>query len=188
VRRRAVLRVILGAYLGVAPSAVTYTVNEFGKPAVIASATCCGLSFNASHSEGVALIAIGRSVRVGVDIERLRPVAEAESIAGRFFARNEAAALLCLPPRDRVQGFYNAWTRKEALVKALGSGLSTPLDAFEVSVRPGEAAAIVRMDIVGEAAQGWRLHHMEPAVGFVGALAVDRDSTVCQYLWRNNRA
>jgi 4'-phosphopantetheinyl transferase len=179
-RRRAALRMILAGYLGVAPRDVAFTVNEFGKPSVVTPRVSAGLSFNASHSGTCAVIAVARSGRIGIDVERLHPLVEAESIAARFFAANEAAALAALHPRDRVEGFFNAWTRKEAVVKALGGGLSIPLDSFEVSLRPGEPPAILRWDIPGTAGNGWRLHHLEPAKGYVGALAVDSLASVCQ--------
>jgi 4'-phosphopantetheinyl transferase len=180
VQRRAALRMIVAGYLRVAPRDVAFTVSEFGKPSVSAPRAFAGLSFNASHSGTVAVIAVARAGRIGIDVERLRPLVDAESIATRFFSAGEAAALAALHPRDRVKGFFNAWTRKEAVVKALGGGLSIPLDSFEVSLRPHEPPEILRWDIPGAAPRRWRLHHIEPAVGYVGALAVDRDASVCQ--------
>jgi len=182
-QRRAALRVILAEYLGVTPREVEYSVNEFGKPAVIAPQALAGLSFNTSHSEAVSLIAVARSGRIGVDVEQLRPLVEAESIASHFFAANEAAAFTALEPRDRVEGFFNAWTRKESIVKAVGSGLSIPLDTFEVSLRPGEPPAILRWDIPDSTPQRWCLHHLEPVPGYVGALAVDRAVSINQIMF-----
>jgi 4'-phosphopantetheinyl transferase len=179
-QRRAALRRILAGYLGVEPQDVAFAVNEFGKPSIVAQQASAGLSFNASHSGTVALIAVARLGRIGVDVERLRPFVDAESIATRFFAAGETAALAALRPRDRVEGFFNAWTRKEAVVKALGGGLSIPLDSFEVSLRPREPPEILRWAIPGTALQRWRIHRIEPAVGYVGALAVDREVSVCQ--------
>ena len=179
-RRRAALRVILAGYLGITPRDVAYSVDAFGKPAVIAPQSSTALAFNTSHSAALALIAVARSGRIGVDVEQLRPLFEAESIAAHYFAANEAAAFATLEPRERVEGFYNAWTRKEAIVKAVGGGLSIPLHSFEVSLRPSEPPAILRWDIADAAPQRWRLHHLEPVPGYVGALAVDRDVSINQ--------
>jgi 4'-phosphopantetheinyl transferase len=179
-QRRAALRMILAGYLGLAPQDVAFAVNEFGKPSVIAPEGSAGLSFNTSHSGTVAAIAITRLGRIGIDVERLRHLSEAESIAARFFTANEAAALAALSPEDRVEGFFNAWTRKEAVVKALGGGLSIRLDSFEVSLRPREPPAILRWDIPDADPQRWTLHPLEPAAGYIGALAVDREGSVCQ--------
>lgn len=178
--RRAALRTILARYLEIAPRDVEFTVDEFGKPSVIVPDGSAELSFNASHSGTVAAIAITRLGRIGIDIERLRPLPEAESIAARFFTANEAVALAALSSEDRVNGFFNAWTRKEAVVKALGAGLSIRLDSFEVSLRPREPPAILRSDIPDADPKRWTLHQLEPAAGYVGALAVDREVSVCQ--------
>jgi 4'-phosphopantetheinyl transferase len=182
IERRAALRMVLAGYLAIAPQDIAFAVNEFGKPSVLASKASDDLAFNTSHSRGFALIAVGRSIQIGIDVERLRPGVELEAIAARFFTANEAGALAALPSHDRVEGFFNAWTRKEAVVKALGRGLSIPLDSFEVSLRPREPPAILRWNIPGAPPQSWRIHHIEPALGYVGAVVVDRDPSTCRYL------
>ena len=179
-RRRAALRTILGAYLAVRGRDIVFAVNAYGKPSVLAPKTAAALTFNASHAASLALIAVGRSLRIGVDVERLRPDIDDEGVAERFFGAKELAELAALEPADRIAGFFNAWTRKEAVVKALGKGLSVPLDSFEVSLRPGEPPAILRWSAAAGAAKGWRLHHLEPAPGYVGALAVDSATARCQ--------
>ena len=181
IQRRTALREILGGYLGVAAQDVAFAVNEFGKPSVLAPKPRPDLSFNAAHSGALALVAVGRSVQIGIDVERLRSEVEGVDIAARFFAVNEVASLAALRPRDRGEGFFNAWTRKEAIVKALGRGLSIPLDAFEVSLRPREPPVILRWNIPGDDAKRWRIHHLEPASGYVGALAVDSVTRVCRF-------
>jgi len=170
-RRRAALRALLSRYLGVTPRDIAYRVNEFGKPELVERQAREGLSFNTSHSDGVAVVAVGRSVRLGIDVERLKPLAEADSIAAHYFARNEAAAFAALDAGNRVSGFYNAWTRKEAVVKALGGGLSIPLDTFEVSLRPGEPARILHSTFDRQLGEKLRLSHLEFGSGYVGALA-----------------
>ena len=182
VQRRRALRAILGRYLGIAPQEVAFAANEFGKPSVLPSRTCDDLSFNASHSGAIALVAVGRSVAIGIDIERMRAEVEGLAIATRFFGANEVAALAGLAPDDRVAGFFNAWTRKEAVVKAVGGGLSIPLDSFEVSLRPREPPSVLRWHSASGGAKPWRIHHLEPAAGYVGALAVDDPTRGCRFL------
>ncbi len=179
IQRRAALREILAAYLGIAPREVAFIQNEFGKPALSTEQARDGLSFNASHSASVAVVAVGRAGAIGIDIEQLRPMVDAESIAGRYFAPREAATFAALHPRGRIEGFFNAWTRKEAVVKALGGGLSIPLDSFEVSLRPGEPAVILGGDLPDAASGRWLIHHLEPAPGYVGALVAEHDSPLC---------
>lgn len=173
VRRRKALRLILGHYLGVGPREVTYSKNPFGKPDIARDRWLPRLTFNTSHSQGIALIAVSRCTLLGIDIERLIPLFEAETIAARHFAAAEAAAFMALNESDRIRGFYNAWTRKEAVVKALGAGLSIPLAAFEVSLRPEEPAAIVECRFDPRLGEALQISHLEICSGYVGALAYD---------------
>jgi 4'-phosphopantetheinyl transferase len=94
------------------------------------------LFFNVSQCENLAVIAISRDVELGVDVERIRPMQNMPSIAARFFSADEAAALENLPSDARSEAFFRCWTRKEAVTKAHGSGLSTPLHSFAVPVTP----------------------------------------------------
>ena len=177
VQRRTALREVLAAYLGVAPRDLVFDQNRFGKPSIRAPQTAAGLSFNASRSGSVAAIAVARTGRIGIDIECLRPLPDATDIASRCFAAGEVAALQSLAPSDRVEGFFRAWTRKEALVKALGGGLSIPLDAFEVSVHPHDPPCILRWAVRDESHAPWRLHRIEVSAGHVAALAADFEAS-----------
>ena len=94
--------------------------------------------------------------------------------SGSCSGRSSGSIPLVLDPGDRVRGFFNAWTRKEAIVKALGRGLSIPLDSFEVALRPDEPPAVLDWNVPGAAAGRWQLHHLEPRRGYVGALAFSR--------------
>ena len=133
VAARARLRQLLGARLGVAPQAVEIAYGGRGKPALARRFAGSGLRFNLSHSEGVALYAFSRAGEVGVDLEALRALPEADRIAARVFAPRERATYLALAPRHRPLAFLRLWTRKEAFVKAHGAGLSMPLDSLDVS-------------------------------------------------------
>jgi 4'-phosphopantetheinyl transferase len=79
--------------------------------------------------------------------------------------------LMALPEPERPQAFFNCWTRKEAYIKAVGDGLSVPLDSFRVTLGPGVPAEILCLGGSIEAAKGWTMHHFDPAPGFVGAIA-----------------
>ena len=170
VRRRAALRSILGRYLGIAPRDIAYGANTYGKPTLIDRRAVGKLSFNTSHSAAAALIAVSRCALLGVDIEQLRPMPDDMGIAARFFAPPEAAALAELQCGDRIDGFFHAWTRKEAVVKALGSGLSIPLDAFAVSLRPGDPPRILACRFDPQLVRTLRLAHLALG-GYVGAVA-----------------
>jgi 4'-phosphopantetheinyl transferase len=165
---RGFLRAILGRYLDREPESLVFTYGPQGKPALGET----DLHFNLSHSGDCALLALTRGREIGVDVERVRPRAELEGIAGRFFAPAEVAALRAVSAVEKEQAFFNCWTRKEAYVKACGEGLARPLDRFEVSLAPGEAARLIAVaDDAAEAAR-WALRELESLPGYVGCVAV----------------
>ena len=172
-QRRVALRAILAGYLGVSAAELVFMENEFGKPALHASLANTGLTFNSSHSGPVAVIAVGKSRRIGIDVEAVRPIKDAEKIATRFFSAQESTALAALDPDERNAGFLLCWTRKEAVIKALGGGLSIPLDSFAVSLQPHQPAAILAWSIPDTVAAPWRIYHLEPTAGYVGALMIE---------------
>jgi 4'-phosphopantetheinyl transferase len=165
---RGMLRRILARYLCQEPGSLRFGYGEAGKPFLAASPD---LAFNLSHSGGWALIATAAG-RVGVDLEAVRPMADAHDLARANFAPGEVAALAALPPAQYAAAFFACWTCKEAYVKAVGTGFSMPLDAFEVSVVPGQAALLsVGGSVAG--ARGFSLIGFQPRPGFWGALAVE---------------
>ena len=134
------------------------------------SCAASDLRFNVSHSDDVAVYAFSTGREIGIDIESIRVIRDAEDIAARFFSRRENEAYLALDPRDRPLGFFNCWTRKEAFVKALGDGLYHPLDRFDVSLAPGEPAKILRVENTPGEDCGWTLHSFVPGPGLIGAV------------------
>jgi 4'-phosphopantetheinyl transferase len=169
---RGILRALLGRYLGVAPGDVRLVYGEHGKPALDgAGAHGSRLRFNATHAQGLALYALAAGAEVGIDVERLRHVDDAERIVERYFAPAEREALRALAMEERDEGFLRCWTRKEAYLKAVGAGLGWPLDQFAVSLDAAEPARLLH--VTGDAAEAarWSLWSLDPAPGFVGALA-----------------
>jgi 4'-phosphopantetheinyl transferase len=173
---RAVLRLLLGRYLSCSPSAVLLQTGEFGKPALSAEGRELPLQFNLSHSHGRALYAFALSHELGVDIEWLRPEIASEEIATRYFSIRERQELHSLPPALRVQGFFNAWTRKESYVKAHGKGLQIPLESFDVTLAPGQPVALRSGD-----ADRWRIHSFTPAENFAAALTIEAGDAILDF-------
>jgi 4'-phosphopantetheinyl transferase len=160
--RRGKLRELLGVQLDCEPCEVPLNFSGLGKPRIKGS----DLRFSLSHSGGVALYVFGRDAEIGCDIEWRRPELAREGLAERFFSDRELQSLRAVPPSCWVEAFFNCWTRKEAFVKALGLGVSYPLKAFDVSLAPGEPAAVLRGPV------GWLLRSFEPLEGLQAAIAV----------------
>lgn len=125
----AACRQILSRYTGIASDEITYTTNSHGKPALKDHAIC----FNLSHSHDLAVIAIGHETDIGVDVEYEKSKPSWKKLAHRFFHPTEYQHLLNLAEEKQLRAFFQLWTRKEAFIKALGTGLSTPLSSFDVT-------------------------------------------------------
>jgi len=179
---RGLLREMLGRYLGEEPDRIVFTYGATGKPRLAGGGA--GLGFNVSHSGSLALFAVGRCDRIGIDIELIRPVDDADQIATRCFSPRERTTFRALEPARRLDGFFNCWTRKEAYVKALGEGLTHALDRFDVSLTPGCPAELLRIDDDTPDAPPWTLDDLRPQAGYVGALAVPgRALRVSRWHW-----
>jgi 4'-phosphopantetheinyl transferase len=165
----AILRLLLGAYGGRDPREVRFDFGPYGKPALHAAPD---LSFSLSHSEDCALYAFARRADIGIDVEYRRADLASEEIAQRFFAPEEIAALRAVPQAMRTEAFFRCWTRKEAFVKAVGKGLSLPLDQFAVSLTPDMPARLVWVRGVADAAAEWSLTELPMPHGYTAALAV----------------
>jgi 4'-phosphopantetheinyl transferase len=161
---------LLSRYLGSEPH---FLYGGGGKPELAATSGGSSFRFNASHSQGLALYAVTRERRVGIDVEALRPLPEAEAIAQLYFSSGENAVLRALPPERRQEAFFLGWTRKEAYLKAVGSGLVQPLECIEVSLAPGEPAILHSIDGDPEVAARWSLQTLSVDFGYVAALAVE---------------
>ena len=181
----ATLRHILAGYLGVAPADLVFVTSGHGKPSLTPSA----LRFNLSHSHGIGLCAVTLGREVGVDVEGIRPLDDLEDLAERVFSARERAALHSLAGTERVSGFFTAWARKEAFIKALGEGLSHPLDRFDVTLTPGAPARVERVDGDALAAARWSLFPVTIDPGYAAAVAVEaRGLTLVQRRWPEDLA
>lgn len=125
---RAQLRAILGAYVGRDPQELRFRYGAHGKPALPVESAGPRLDFSMTRSHELGMLAIQLDADVGLDVELLRPFPEALDIAKRFFAPQEFTVLASLPAADVSAAFFGCWTRKEAVVKSMGLGLSQPID------------------------------------------------------------
>lgn len=164
---RAALREVLALRLERDPASIRFAYGEHGRPELAGGDD---LAFNVSHSDGLALVAVapGRARRLGVDIERLGRERAAHSVAARCFTAAERAAIEALPEAERHDAFLRCWTAKEAYVKALGRGLTMPLDSFEVSIDGS-----LRLVRGADGAPRLEVRAVEGIPGHCGAVAAD---------------
>ncbi len=170
---RGFLRTLLGKYLRVRPGDVRLRQGGRGKLFLDERFHASDIGFNVSHSGTTALIAIARKRRIGVDIERIRPDARIEDIVGSFFSAEEARAILAWEGDSRVASFFASWTRKEAVVKALGGSIVELSADVVVSTEPGTPARIVRLPREHGDPDGWRLHDITADEGYVAAVCYE---------------
>lgn len=161
------LRTLLAHYLVMRPGDIPLHYGEQGKPHLPEE---FGLHFNLSHTDGLAIFALSRDL-VGIDVERVRSITDAENLVARFFSKRECEEFLSLHPDARSTAFMRAWTRKEAVLKALGRGVLA-IDACEVTFAEYEPARVRCLDGDHSAGSAWELSTWEPALGYLAAIAV----------------
>ncbi|MHB0857288.1 MAG: 4'-phosphopantetheinyl transferase family protein [Anaerolineae bacterium] len=145
---RGALRMILGRYMGVDPAWLRFVYGPQGKPSLDPQRSTHGmdagtLRYNVAYARELGLIAVACRRKVGVDIEYQWPELATLDVARRFFSAAEIEEFSALPEAERVEAFFNGWTRKEAYLKALGEGPSYPLRAITVSLTPGQPARLL---------------------------------------------
>lgn len=177
---RAGLRKMLGRYLSTAASEIEFLYGDAGKPELSGRLAGGELAFNLSHSGKWALCAVGRRGPLGVDVERLRPMRDADGVARRYFAAAEVAAWECLAEADKPAAFFRCWTRKEAYLKALGDGLRAPLDRFVVSLAPGDPPCLIEPS-PHDTAAGWSLADIDIGEGYVASLVAPAGCRVVRW-------
>jgi 4'-phosphopantetheinyl transferase len=168
---RAQLRTILACYLNREASELQFVYGSQGKPVLRDVGGHERVRFNLSRSNDLGVLAMQVDDDVGIDLECVRPFPDALDIAKRLFATEEYETLCALPPAERDAAFFSYWTRKEAVVKSIGLGLSHPVNTFVVRPLPG--AAVERLVIGGPDGNAvrWLLTVPPPSEGYVAALA-----------------
>jgi 4'-phosphopantetheinyl transferase len=179
--RRAILRRLLASYLGMRAEVIRLLPGPNGKPFVSGQDVPGGIRFNCSHSADRGLIVIARGCGLGADLEQHRHLSDAEDLAKAFFSDSEIKELNDLPESLKTVGFFNCWTRKEAFVKALGLGLSFPLNRFSVSLMPGQPAALLDVAEDHGAIKKWTMASLDVGVDYSAALVFEGRNVKFQY-------
>lgn len=172
-RCRVALRCLLSQYLQIAAAKLRFEYKPCGKPELVWPVNRGHLQFNVSHCGNLALIAIGAEHDLGIDIEKVRDGVDTTALAERFFSPRERAGLRALPEHLRNSAFFACWTRKEAYLKAIGDGLSFPLEDFSVTVHPELDAAVEEVRGDGKAGRRWSLIDLGNVEGHCATVAID---------------
>ncbi|HEX2689109.1 MAG TPA: 4'-phosphopantetheinyl transferase superfamily protein [Kofleriaceae bacterium] len=167
---RGALRTLTGIYTGHAAQDLVFGYQAKGKPYLTSPPG--DLHFNISHSGGVALLAFTRSREIGVDVEHRRPLQDLLSVANFSFSHQEYTTLCGLPAHEQIDAFFSCWSRKEAFIKTTGEGISQIRD-FDVSMRPGEPARLLRVKDVLPGHERWSMHDLPAIADYAAALVVE---------------
>jgi 4'-phosphopantetheinyl transferase len=170
---RGTLRTLLGAYLQVPAENLRFEYSSYGRPFLTGPTTATRLDFNVSHSGSVTLWAFAIDRRIGVDVERVRTDFGAMEIAERFFSESERHEMSKLSVGERHQAFFRCWTRKESFIKALGEGLSHPLDRFDVTLASGEPTKLLATRPLASDAERWAMFDVSVADGYCASLTAE---------------
>ena len=189
VTARGILRQLLGTLLRIEPDRLCFQFSEYGKPSLTDEFSASDLKFNVSHSGEKLLIAISKGREIGIDVEKIRPDFSTEEIAERYFSAFEVTRFRSLPEEVRSEAFFSCWTRKEAYIKAIGNGLSCPLDEFDVTFAPGEPAGLLAVRGHAFPASAWSMHDLEVGPGYKAALVAEgKDWRLTFRDWSERRA
>lgn len=148
---RGQLRRVLASRLRIAPSVVEFEYGALGKPQLSHRMPARDLRFSVSRSKDVAVVALSTAQEVGVDIEAVVPVPEADEIATLCFSASEYGSYTGLGPEGRLEGFFRCWTQLEAVSKALGCGLGQPISWDE---------------------EDWLVRRFVPRSGYIGSVVI----------------
>lgn len=168
-------RMLIGDLLGSGAETLEFDRGPKGKPYLGGAFAGAGIQFNMTHTSHMALISITLNREVGVDIERIRDNLQWEKLARRYFSPLEYAEFSNLPQTERLRAFFTCWTRKEAVLKAIGTGLGGGLASFDVSVAPDAPPALLDNRWNGRFHGNWSLNALEPGEGYVATLVTERD-------------
>ena len=169
---RSYLRILLGAYLECDPAQIEFNYSPLGKPALKTTFDGRVLQFNLSNSNNRVLYVFSWERQVGIDLERVHPMPDEDDFARQFFCASENALLRSFSGDAKRKKFFELWTCKEALLKAMGDGLTKPIDEVEVALQDGRARLV---SIAGDPrpAADWQIVLFQPAAAYQAALAVE---------------
>lgn len=175
---RGILRLLLATYLKQRPEEIIFEYTSYGKPFL---ANENSLKFNVSHSGNMAAFVFFYGTEIGVDIEKVKANFNVLELAQNFFSKKEITALEQQPEKELPKAFFRCWTRKEAFIKAEGSGLSFPLDKFAVSLDDDIQAELLETQWNESEKKEWSLYSFVPANDYIAAVAIAKPNVEIDY-------
>ncbi len=176
------LRSILGNYLNINPKEIAFEYSEFGKPSYLKNIE---VDFNVSHSGNRIIIGFAKQQTIGVDIEKIKQDFDPLDLAKIFFSEEEINALSQAKESEMFQAFYRCWTRKESFIKAVGEGLSYPLDSFAVTMDNDHRARFLKIDNNQDSKKDWQLSSFVPADGYIAAITTNGNPNKIEFFDAN---
>ena len=170
---RWVLRTLIGKYLNINPESIKFSYTHYGKPFLDNQKYPLGLNFNLSDTKGLVIYAFTLKNEIGVDVEAIREIKDMEEVAARFFSIPEAEKLKLVPFGERDEAFLSCWTLKEAYIKAIGEGLSCPLDQFDMSFSKDKKPALLSAKWDESEKGRWQMYRIESPEGYIASLAIE---------------
>jgi 4'-phosphopantetheinyl transferase len=177
---RGMLRSLLGHYLALAPQDIELDIGPQGKP-FVRNPVARPLYFNVSHSQKIALFAFSHDSEIGIDVEGSKPGLDYHSVGKRVMSAQEQQWIQSLPASKQKAAFLTCWTRKEAFVKALGSGLTFPIRDLTVTFLPHQIPTIANIEDPDLASRPWALYPLYPRIHYAAALVVAGTPQTIQY-------
>ena len=149
---RAALRCMLCEQLGCENDQLSFAAENYGKPYALVNRKPVPINFNVSHSDPHGLVTITHGMRVGIDVETTKYERDFDGIASVVFGPNERVDIASVSGIEKAHLFLRFWTLKEAVVKALGTGLATDLTEFEISpdIRHGARRSVIQLPMISD--------------------------------------
>jgi 4'-phosphopantetheinyl transferase len=170
---RSTLRKILSIYLNIEPDRLEFEYSDRGKPFLV-SFQQDNWQFNLSHSEELAVYAISTNNSIGIDLEYIRTMPDAENIAKRFFAGSEYQWISSFTGEAQTKAFFRCWTAKEAYLKATGEGIAGGLERLQINF--ADADLLQFKDL-----SNWLLHNFVPQPGYLATVAVENSNNAIDF-------
>jgi 4'-phosphopantetheinyl transferase len=169
---RGALRVLLSKYIERSPAEIAFITSAAGKPRLKANANASQpITFNVAHSADMALVAIAVSAEVGVDVEHLRRIEHVERLAHRYFHADEAEQIAALQSPEQERKFLEYWTAKEAVLKSIGSGITSLLEGMPAMGDATQPTAVrLKPHITNQFQVIW-FQRVSPATDYAAAVA-----------------